>query len=196
MKNSLLFFTAFVLLQVQFGLASENKVDLPNYNTPIPEDILTPDEVETRFGTLKFVDGRPTPETSALMFDTLDFMRGVEVFLNFIPATSIEGIRRGMVEVGVDAANKFAVFEDLMDSNPLFLTGNTDTVYGSTILDLQRDGPVVIEIPKGQGPTTVNDAYFRFVTDMGVPGPDKGEGGKYLILPPDYEGDLAPPVGG
>lgn len=196
MKNSLLFFTAFVLLQVQFGLASENKVDLPNYNTPIPEDILTPDEVETRFGTLKFVDGRPTPETSALMFDTLDFMRGVEVFLNFIPATSIEGIRRGMVEVGVDATNKFAVFEDLMDSNPLFLTGNTDTVYGSTILDLQRDGPVVIEIPKGQGPTTVNDAYFRFVTDMGVPGPDKGEGGKYLILPPDYEGDLAPPVGG
>jgi len=31
---------------------------------------------------------------------------------------------------------------------------------------------------------------------MGVPGPDKGRGGKYLILPPDYQGDLDPPVGG
>ena len=180
----------------QTGLASDKTVTPPGYNTPIPEDILTPDEVETRFGTLKFVDGRPTPETSALMFDVLDFMRGAEVFLNFIPATSIEGIRRGLLQIGLDSANKVAVFEDLMDSNPLFLTGNTDTVYGTAILDLQRDGAVVIEVPKGQGPTTVNDAYFRFVTDMGVPGPDKGEGGKYLILPPDYDGDLDPPVGG
>jgi len=179
-----------------WALASDKTVEPPGYNTPIPEDILTPDEVKTRFGTLKFVDGRPTPETSALMFDTLDFIRGVEVFLNFIPATSIEGIRRGMEDVGLDAAHMVAVTEDLMDSNPLFLTGNTDTVYASSILDLQRDGPTVIEIPKGQGPSTVNDAYFRFVTDMGVPGPDRGEGGKYLILPPDYEGDLEPPVGG
>ena len=168
----------------------------PGFNNEIPESILTPDTVKTRIGTLKFTDGRPTPETSKLMFNTLDFLRGVEVFLNFIPATSIEGIRRGLLEIGLDQAHKVAVFEDLMDSNPLFLTGNTDTVYGMAILDLQRDGAVVIEIPKGQGPATVNDAYFRFVTDMGVPGPDKGKGGKYLILPPDYDGDLDPPVGG
>ncbi|WP_422041280.1 DUF1254 domain-containing protein [Roseibium sp.] len=196
MKRYVSLFALCFFIETQAVLASDKTVTPPGYNTPIPEDILTPDEVETRFGTLRFVDGRPTPETSALMFDTLDFVRGMEVFLNFIPATSIEGIRRGMADVGVDAVNKFAVFEDLMDSNPLFLTGNTDTVYGSSILDLERDGPVVIEVPKGQGPTTVNDAYFRFVTDMGVPGPDKGEGGKYLILPPDYDGDLDPPVGG
>lgn len=195
MKRIGLWFAACLCLNSP-GLASDKTVNPPGYNTPIPEDILTPDEVETRFGTLKFIDGRPTPETSTLMFDALDFMRGAEVFLNFIPATSIEGIRRGLLEIGLDASNKVAVFEQLMDSNPLFLTGNTDTVYGTAILDLQRDGPVVIEVPKGQGPTTVNDAYFRFVTDMGVPGPDKGEGGRYLILPPDYEGDLDPPVGG
>ena len=40
------------------------------------------------------------------------------------------------------------------------------------------------------GPTTVNDAFFRFVTDMGLVGPDRGKGGKYLILPPDYTGDV------
>ncbi|MEL6330251.1 MAG: DUF1254 domain-containing protein [Planctomycetota bacterium] len=168
----------------------------PGYNTQIPEKIMTPDRMRTRLGTLRFDDGRPTPRTSQLVFDNLDFMRGVEVFLNFIPATSIEGIRRGLTEIGLDAAHKVAYFDRLMDSNPLFLTGNTDTIYGMAILDLGRDGPTVIEIPRGQGPTTVNDAFFRFVTDMGVPGPDRGEGGKYLILPPDYEGDLDPPEGG
>ena len=77
-----------------------------------------------------------------------------------------------------------------MDSNPLFLTGNTSTVYLSIILDLKKDGPTVVEVPPGVGPGPVNDAYFRFVVDMGAPGPDKGKGGKYLILPPDYEGDV------
>jgi hypothetical protein len=169
---------------------------LQGYNTPIPHQIMTPDTVDTRIGTLRFMDGRPTSETVRLVYDNLDFMRGVEVFLNFIPACSIEGIRRGLVSQGADASNKLIAFDRLMDSNPLFLTGNTDSVYGTGILDLQRDGATVVEIPAGMGPSTVNDAFFRFVVDMGAPGPDRGKGGKYLILPPDYEGDLAPPVGG
>jgi len=168
----------------------------PNFNHKIPDVIMTPDQVETRLGTLNFEDGRPTKATADLLFDNLDFMRGVEVFLNFIPATSLEGIRSGMAEMGVDAPNKVMYFDELMDSNPLFLTGNTDTVYASAIFDLKRDGPMVVEIPPGLGPTTVNDAFFRFVTDMGVPGPDRGLGGKYLILPPDYTGNLDPPEGG
>ena len=77
-----------------------------------------------------------------------------------------------------------------MDSNPLFLTGNTDTVYCGTMLDLATDGPTVVEIPPGCGPGTVDDAFFRFVVDMGAPGPDRGQGGKYLIVPHDHEGDL------
>ena len=88
----------------------------PGYNTPIPEVILTPDTIETRIGTLEFQDGRPTPETSQLVYDHLDFIRGVQVFLNFIPATSIEGIRRGSVSIGLDEAHKVAVFDELMDS--------------------------------------------------------------------------------
>ncbi len=83
-----------------------------------------------------------------------------------------------------------------MDSKALFLTGNTSTVYCTPFLDLKKDGPTVVEIPSGAGPGTVNDAYFRFVIDMGAPGPDRGKGGKYLILPPDYEGDLEGPIGG
>jgi len=162
----------------------------PNYNNRIPTNIMTPDTVETRIGTLNFFDGLPTPETAQKVFDNLDHMRGVETFLSGIPATSLEGMRVGMAELGATKSNQVVIMDHLMDSNPLFLTGNTDTVYASVILDLEQDGPTVVEVPPGCGPSTVNDAWFRFVIDMGLPGPDRGQGGKYLILPPDYEGDV------
>src|SRR5687768_14459432 len=71
-----------------------------NYNQPIPEKIMTPGKVESPIGTLNFVDGVPTAETTQKLYDNLDYMRGVEVFLNFIPAASLEGLRLGAVESG------------------------------------------------------------------------------------------------
>lgn len=157
----------------------------PGYNTPIPPSIMTPDTVETRLGTLEFVDGFPTQATADACWENLDFLRGVETFLNGIPAASLESIRRAHAVNGHTHSSHAMLAADLMDSNPLFLTGNTDTVYCSAILDLERDGPTVVEIPPKCGPGTVNDAFFRFVIDMGAPGPDRGIGGKYLILPPN-----------
>ena len=162
----------------------------PGYNNKIPEKIMTPDKVDTRIGTLEFFDGIPTKKTVALLYDNLDFLRGVETFLNALPATSLEALRLGQAALGARNSNQAVVFDQLMDSNPLWLTGNTDTVYCTAFLDLKKDGPTVVEIPPGAGPGTVNDAFFRFVIDMGAPGPDRGKGGKYLILPPDYEGDV------
>ena len=168
----------------------------PGFNNKIPEHVMTPSKVKTRLGTLRFIDGVPTKKTTKLVYDNLDFMRGVEAFLNFIPAASIEGLRIGMKEMKLTKSNQCLILDNLLDSNSLFLTGNTDTVYASVILDLEKDGATVVEIPKGSGPGTVNDAYFRFVIDMGIPGPDRGKGGTYLILPPDYKGKLNPPEGG
>jgi hypothetical protein len=179
-----------LLLAVSTTALSQNT---PGYNNKIPDSIMTPDTVETVIGTLNFFDGMPDAATVQKTYDNLDFMRGVEVFLSFIPATSIEGMRLGMAEVGATESNQCVIFDKLMDSDPLFLTGNTDTVYASVMLDLKRDGATVIEIPPKTGPGTVNDAFFRFITDMGIPGPDKGKGGKYVILPPDYDGELNPP---
>ena len=159
----------------------------PGYNTRIPESIMTPDEVETRVGTLEFFDGIPTKETAALLYDNLDYIRGVESFLNGMPAANLEAFRRGQATLGAKNHNQVLIFDELMDSNSLFLTGNTDTVYVSVFLDLKKDGPIVIEVPPGTGPGTVNDAFFRFVIDTGPPGPDQGKGGKYLILPPDRD---------
>ena len=54
----------------------------PGYNTVVPESILTPDRVETRLGTLEFWDGVPTKGTAELLYDNLDFQRGVRAFLD------------------------------------------------------------------------------------------------------------------
>lgn len=162
----------------------------PGFNQKIPDKIMTPDTVETSIGTLKFVDGVPTAETTQKLYDNLDTIRGVEVFLNFVPAASVEALRLGQIERGADTSNSALIFDQLADSNPLFLTANTDTVYCMAFLDLEKDGPTVIEIPPGTGPGTVDDAFFRFVIDMGAPGPDAGKGGKYLILPPGYKGEI------
>ena len=148
----------------------------PGYNNKIPESIMTPNDIETRAGTLKYFDGIPTPETAEALYNHLDYIRGVEAFLNGMPAASLEAIRRSQVVQGSVNSYQVRIFDQLMDSNPLFLTGNTDTVYVSSVLDLKRDGPTVIEIPPGTGPGTVNDAFFRFVIDTGPPGPDQGKG--------------------
>ena len=157
------------------------------YNTPIPGDVLTPDSVQTRIGTVNYFDGFPDDETMRKARRQVDLGRGVQTFLNFIPAASLEMLYVGHRDgYGLKPNRDIGLFEELMSSTSLWLTGNTDTVYASAFLDLS-EGPVVVEVPPGTGPGTVNDAFFRFVVDMGGPGPDKGKGGKYLILGPGQE---------
>src|SRR5262249_7012552 len=51
------------------------------------------------------------------------------------------------------------------------------------------NGPVVFECPPG-ALGAVDDMWFRWVTDMGFPGPDRGNGGKYMFMPPGYTGPV------
>ena len=148
--------------------------------------ILTSDSVKTSAGDFIYFDGLPSTSTVSDAYRFLDLSRASSAFLNGIPMASIQGIKAGHDSIGAYKPSTVCIFSDLMDSASLFLTGNTDTVYASSILDLKRDGPTVVEVPPGVGPGTVNDAYFRFVVDMGVVGPDKGKGGKYLIYHTDH----------
>jgi hypothetical protein len=155
--------------------------------TEIPASITTPDRVDTRIGLLEFFDGYPTPDTARRCVDHLLLLRGVEVFLNWMPAASLVAVRAGFREVGITRNGIVGVDRERKDSRPLFLTANMDSVYAQTWLDL-RDGPVVVESP----PNTlgmVDDFFFRYVADLGNAGPDRGQGGRYLFLPPDFDGD-------
>lgn len=169
------------------GLAQAAPVQKLKMTTDIPEDIKTPASVKTRLGTIKFQGGFPEAQTVEKVYDNLDFIRGVDVFLNTMQGASLVALRRGLKEQGcVDGT--VGVFNTLMDSKSLFLTANTDTVYAMTWLDLSK-GPLVIEsAPNSLG--MVNDFWFRYVADLGNAGPDKGKGGKYLFLPPGYTGEV------
>lgn len=150
---------------------------------------LDTNKVETSIGTLEFLDGAPLPETAEKAYDFLDTMRGVDVFLKGIPAASLHALIEGNHAVGAVACHQVMVMDKLMDSKPFFLTGNTSTMYIVATLDLERDGPTVLEMP-ARMLGAFDDAWFRYLEDVGPAGPDKGKGGNYLVLPPGYEGDI------
>lgn len=148
-----------------------------------------PDKVQTVAGELQFFDGVPIGNTSELVYDYLDRARGVDVYLDNIGPVSIYSLQVALNEQGAEGANKVAIWEQLMDSRTPVITSNTSTMYAYTWTDLAKDGPTVIQIPPGML-GFLDDAWQRYVGDMGVTGPDKGKGGKYLVIPPGYTGDI------
>lgn len=153
------------------------------------DSISIADKVATPIGELKFFDGVPTEATVNAVYDNLDRMRGLEAYLANMGGVSIQSVLDGLGEAGADAPNKIALFGGLMNSKTLVVTPNTSTLYAYAGTDLANDGPTVIEIPPGML-GFLDDAWQRFVGDMGVTGPDKGKGGKYLVLPPGYDGEI------
>lgn len=158
------------------------------YAADVPEFVLTPDRVETEFlGDLEFFDGMPSAATVEKGYNFLDLSRAVHTFLNGMPAVSLYAMLEGLKYLGLEPGG-VGITENLLDARSLLLTPNTTTPYIMGELDL-KDGPVVLDV---RVPVlgAVNDAFFRYVTDIGVTGPDRGRGGKYLFIGPDYEGDI------
>src|SRR5512132_1476058 len=149
--------------------------------------ISTPDQLKSRLGTLEFVDGVPSGETVEMMYDHLDFVHALNVFLNGYAGASTYALRKGFQEAGA-GDNQILIFSELMDSASLFLTANADTVYFVGIVDL-TSGPMVVETPP-QALALFDEMWFQWIVDFGLPGPDRGEGGRYLLLPPGYDGSL------
>ena len=172
---------------VVFAAASIAPSVAQQYKTDIPPAITIPDSVDTRLGTLKFKDGFPDDATVQKVYDNLDFQHGVQAFLTAMPAASLAAMRKGFRTFGPDNQSVI-IFETLMDSRSLFLTANTESVYAMAWLNL-KNGPVVVEGPPNSL-GLVDDFWFHYVTDLGNAGPDKGKGGKYLFLPPDYQGPI------
>ncbi|MEH7846395.1 DUF1254 domain-containing protein [Rhizobium laguerreae] len=153
----------------------------------LPEQIVTPDTVESSIGTLKYKDGAPSKETVEKVYDYLDLMHGVEAFVNAYQGASVAAIFKGFEDAGV-SDNTAVIWSELMDAKSLFLTANADTVYFWVNLNV-ADGPLVVETPP-MSLGVIDDIWFRWVTDFGLPGPDRGAGGRFLLVPPGYKGEL------
>lgn len=158
----------------------------PKMTTDIPAGIASPDMVQTRLGTLSFFDGFPDEVTVGKVYDNLDFQRAVQSYLLALAPVNMAGLREGLLGVG-PANVTVPTFEANMNARSIFLTANATTPYTWIWINL-HDGPLVVEVP----PRTlgmIDDFWFRYVTDIGIVGPDKGKGGKYLLLPPGYQGE-------
>lgn len=146
------------------------------------DSIMTPNEVKTSIGTLKFYDGTPLPETVQKSYDFLDTYRAAQTFIKGMQGSSLKGLIDGAYSLGATEANEVMIADKLLDSKALFLTANTSTLYTTPILDLKRDGPTVVEVPDGLL-GAANDAWFLYINDL-------MKAGKYLYLPPGYEGKI------
>ena len=151
-----------------------------------------PDTIKTNFGKLKFdLEAFPTEETTKKIYDEMDLQRATQAYMDFYPALSVYAIVKSQIrDFKFRSSSDIAVAAGpgWKPSEP-FLTGNNSTVYAIASLDLKVDGPTVVEIPPGMY-GTANDGLFKFLVDFGFVGPDKGKGGKYLFLPPGYEGEV------
>lgn len=167
-----------------------NITDIPimEMTTEIPEGISTPNTMNSStIGELNFFDGVPLQETTDKVYDYIDLHNAVDAYVRGIHIASMEAMKTGIEEFG--PANKTALlYEGLMDSKAFWLTPNTTSIYMVSWLEV-GDEPMVIETP----PDVlgfINDHWFKYVIDFGRLGPDKAQGGKFLILPPGYEGEI------
>ena len=108
-------------------------------------------------------------------------MHGVEAFVNAYQGASVAAIFKGCEEAGVPN-NTALILSELMDAKSLFLTANADTIYFWVNLDVTK-GPMVVETPP-LSLGVVDDMWFQWVTDFGLPGPDRGEGGNTCLCHP------------
>jgi len=134
-----------------------------------------------------FERGYPTPQATQQARDDADFQRAVVAYRFWYPTVSVEGIFNGNRSQGIADGQAWGIAA--AGPRMVALTLNSDTPYGSGVLDLNA-GPMVVELPAGPYIGLVDDHHQGWVVDMGLPGADQGKGGKYLILPPGYNGEV------
>ena len=143
------------------------------------------------------VENRPAPATATLLRDELLFQRAAQTYLWALPLINTLGMKVGSEKVFGSGYNVLPVWKKRLDAKTLVTTPNSDVIYAMNYIDVGRDGPIVLDAPAGlqgilmdfwqrpiPGPTIDGRA---FAGDVGLPGPDGGKGGKFLILPPGYD---------
>lgn len=120
--------------------------------------------------------------------------RAIEAVSWGMPAVNFDLMWQAAVKAGLPSRGNAIVYW----SRPFIwknqtLTPNPDTLYFMPFYNT-KDGPVVLELPAAtEGRLlvgSIDDAWQTAIEDVGPAGADKGEGGKYLILPPGYDGQV------
>jgi hypothetical protein len=150
--------------------------------------------------TLPFKEGYVAKDNAPTLLNELFFERAVQTYLWAMPALNMYGMKEGSEKVFGSGYNVLPIFKQRLNAKTLITTPNSDVIYALGYVDLKETGPLVIEVPPGlQG--ILDDFWQRPIVsvgeidgrkwagDVGLPGPDRGKGGKYLVLPPDHTGE-------
>lgn len=147
--------------------------------------------------SLPFTENRPTQETARALRDELLFQRATQAYLWAMPLINTLGMKVGSEKAFGAGYEVLPVWKRRLDAKTRVTTPNSDVIYAMGYVDLGKDGPLVFEAPPNlqgilldvwQRPIPVDGG--RFFGDVGLPGPDAGKGGRFLLLPPGYEGTV------
>ncbi len=195
-------FPALLMILVACSDSSDSRDDDPARLQPqtSPGDTAqtatdTPDteQVDTRIGKIELELGVPTQESAQALFDTMDFQRASQAYLWALPTVGFEYVLREQREQ-LGAKNGDVVIYKGYQGVSRFLTANVTTPYIIGFMDLAESGPMVLEVPAGAIAGSAMDFWQRPLTDFGVTGPDKGQGGQYLMVGPGQEPPKALPA--
>lgn len=137
----------------------------------------------TRVGPVAMEGELPAHESISKLFEELDFQQATQSYLWALPLVSYAQWQQEFQDkLGAKSGDLMVLtsYEDKLG----VITANATTPYILGFVDLNETGPLVIELPPGPTAGGVGDFWQRAIVDMGQTGPDKGQGGKYLVLPP------------
>src|SRR5262245_39100356 len=142
--------------------------------------------VQTPIGDIKLQFGLPAnAEEERRIYDQMDFQRATQGYIWAIPFVAMaEWKHAHLNEIGA-AENETVLYTDFKDKFGI-LTANLTTPYLITFGNL-ANGPVVVEVPAANLVVMVMDFWQRPMTDLGQVGPDKGKGGKFLLVGPGQQ---------
>jgi hypothetical protein len=142
---------------------------------------------------LPFEQNRPTQETAATLTKELEFQQATQAYLWALPLLNTLGMKFGSEATFGAGYNVLPIWKDRLDPKTLVTTPNSDVIYAMSYVDMGETGPIAFEAPPNlqgilldfwQRPIPVDGG--KFAGDVGLPGPDAGKGGKFLVLPPNY----------
>lgn len=181
MKKTIL---AAVIAAISFSSFASSSADVDNYHSQL--------------ANLQFKDDYPTADTSAALTKELTFQRATQAYLWALPAANMNAMKEGHEALfKAKGYNHMGVYEKRLKPNTLITTPNSDVIYGLSWADLSN-GPMVIDAPVGMQ-ALLDDMWHRplvgpkqadgtpYLGDIGLPGPDKGKGGKYLLIGPNAD---------
>ncbi len=138
---------------------------------------------DTRIGRIELDQGFPSKAAVTKLYDELDFQRACQAYIWGLPIVGFAEWQASVAK-SLGAGDLDYVLYLSVEDKLGVLTPNASTPYILAFPDLSKTGPLVVEVPVGPSGGGVLDFWQRPTTDTGFAGPDKGEGAKYLILPP------------